>query len=64
MSDYGEHLISMAGGDGPATEDKAVDAAIAAVRAEHGDWFAGIIECELYRPVLATAVNAALKAAA
>lgn len=42
----------------------AVDAAIAAVRADHGDWFAGLIECEQYRPVLVSAVNAALKAVA
>jgi hypothetical protein len=47
-----------------AKREGAVDAAVAAVRAEHGDWFAGIIECEQYRPMLATAVNAVLKAVA
>ena len=47
-----------------AKREGAVDAAIAAVRAEHGDWFAGILECEQYRPVLASAVQAVLKAVA
>jgi len=44
--------------------EAAVDAAIAAVRAEHGDWFAGILECEQYRPMLVSAIHAALKAVA
>lgn len=47
-----------------AKREGAVDAAIEAVRAEHGEWFAGILECEQYRPVLASAVNAVLKAVA
>ena len=47
-----------------AKREAAVDAAITAVREEHGDWVAGIIECEQYRPMLVRAVNAALKAVA
>lgn len=47
-----------------AKREGAVDAAINAVREEHGDWFAGMMECEQYRPIVVSAVNAALKAVA
>lgn len=47
-----------------AKREAAVDAAIAAVREEHGDWIAGMMAHEQYRPIVASAVNAALKAAA
>lgn len=47
-----------------AKREGAVDAAITAVRTEHGDWFAGMMECEQYRPIVVSAVNAALKAVA
>jgi len=42
--------------------EAAVDAAIAAVRAEHGDWYAGMADA--YRHVVSSAVRGALKAAA
>ena len=42
MSDYSEHLISMAGGDGDELEsaDAAYTAAVQAAVAGHGDWAA------------------------
>lgn len=47
-----------------AKREGAVNAAIAAVREEHGDWIAGMMAHEQYRPIVASAVHAALKAAA
>lgn len=44
-----------------ALREKAVDMAIAAVKEEHGEWYAHLAEC--YRPVVVSAVNAALKVA-
>lgn len=41
-------------------ETAAVDGAIAAVKAEHGDWFGGM--AEVYRHVVTTAIQGALKA--
>lgn len=45
-----------------AKREKAVDAAIAAVKDEHGEWYAHLASS--YRPVVVSAVNAALKAVA
>lgn len=45
-----------------ARREQAVDAAIAAVKEEHGEWYAHLAEC--YRSVVTSAVNAALKAVA
>lgn len=45
-----------------AKREAAVDAAIAAVKDEHGEWYAHLAEC--YRPVVVSAVNAALKSVA
>jgi hypothetical protein len=52
-NDYSELLISQAGGGDHPKLDTAVDAAIAAVKEEHGNWYAGI--AEVYRPVVAVA---------